>query len=839
MKHNKFYLLPILVLAIFILISTNTFQSQANAAVGDGQLTLTLKEVYVADLTTGLGDDDPYFPIISFRSRPFTPGSTEVQLANKLYDFTDLGTGEKTSIPADAGEAEFNNVHFSNMDSIAEGDFPEIIGFVTIAMENDLSISEVRQMILDELPNLEGKLIESIENGTLINELLKQLEGNTQTGSDGSNTASNSNCEGFDELLAQLPTGELDFIDEDFFVFNFIDNIFVSIADFYADDLVDINVFAYVTVLDTEFNFELTCERNNRTITISTWPTVPNSTPPQPRTIQYSLIDNPIVYKGDGGEWHVDASFSTTAQETTAPHVNYTLQQSLLTEKSFLPIAISNQQNVTQILNIPPDDSASEKISAITYNVQFLTPWNEGVIQGDHWPNTSARAVDIGAALACYDIVAMSETSNLNRRTEILGSMNANNRYCADRGDSSGFYWVSGPDIRAMGVITGWNSAITTFVNNIGQPVIGNELTIASRYPIAETHSLTFQSRYGIDSLAAKGVLHARLQIENGEIPSYLDVFATHLQAGFTEYKRAQVLELADFIYNHADPDIPILLMGDFNINGSPAQQANNNSDYNYLMGILEHLGTGHSFVDLGSHLEGGTNYSANPEDNRSERIDHILTTDPSLVVNQDNVQIHDFSGESGKAGLLSDHAAVSVILDFPVTKSTNGPDLVVKDIELSGDGVTVTIENMGSEQVLAGDDFWLDLYITPGIIPTKVNQIWQDVGDFGLAWGIFAKNVSLAPGETVTLTLGDAAFEIDQSNFPTLIPAGSKIYAQVDSVNSLTSYGGVLENHEETDGAYNNISVILLGHDIPTANWPTSQSRLTSTNSQMNTVRD
>jgi hypothetical protein len=32
-------------------------------------------------------------------------------------------------------------------------------------------------------------------------------------------------------------------------------------------------------------------------------------------------------------------------------------------------------------------------------------------------------------------------------------------------------------------------------------------------------------------------------------------------------------------------------------------------------------------------------------------------------------------------------------------------------------------------------------------------------------------------------------------------------VYAQVDSANTLTTYGGVLEDHEITGGAYNNVS--------------------------------
>ena len=35
----------------------------------------------------------------------------------------------------------------------------------------------------------------------------------------------------------------------------------------------------------------------------------------------------------------------------------------------------------------------------------------------------------------------------------------------------------------------------------------------------------------------------------------------------------------------------------------------------------------------------------------------------------------------------------------------------------------------------------------------------------------------------------------------------GTAVYAQVDSANTNTSYGAVLENHESNGGAYNNIA--------------------------------
>ena len=52
-------------------------------------------------------------------------------------------------------------------------------------------------------------------------------------------------------------------------------------------------------------------------------------------------------------------------------------------------------------------------------------------------------------------------------------------------------------------------------------------------------------------------------------------------------------------------------------------------------------------------------------------------------------------------------------------------------------------------------DEFWVDVYINPDPAPTAVNQIWEDLADEGLVWGVTAGALPLAPGEAITLTVG------------------------------------------------------------------------------------
>jgi len=106
--------------------------------------------------------------------------------------------------------------------------------------------------------------------------------------------------------------------------------------------------------------------------------------------------------------------------------------------------------------------------------------------------------------------------------------------------------------------------------------------------------------------------------------------------------------------------------------------------------------------------------------------------------------------------------------------------------------------------------EFWVDVYINPDPAPTGVNQIWPDLADEGLVWGVTAAALPLAPGDVLTLTVGDATYVPEYSQVAWPLAEGTPVYAQVDSASGDTTYGAVLENHEITGGVYNNISSIV-----------------------------
>ncbi len=147
------------------------------------------------------------------------------------------------------------------------------------------------------------------------------------------------------------------------------------------------------------------------------------------------------------------------------------------------------------------------------------------------------------------------------------------------------------------------------------------------------------------------------------------------------------------------------------------------------------------------------------------------------------------------------------LVRNDPVVSPVHAPDLVVERIIATSGNVWVVIKNQGDEPVLPEEAFWVDLYINPSSPPTAVNQTWAFLCDEGLVWGVPASALPLGPGDTLTLTIGDAYYWPGQSSFSGFLPSDAAIYVQVDSANTATIYGAVLEGHEITGGPYNNVS--------------------------------
>ncbi|GAB4410284.1 MAG: hypothetical protein Fur0044_03990 [Anaerolineae bacterium] len=133
------------------------------------------------------------------------------------------------------------------------------------------------------------------------------------------------------------------------------------------------------------------------------------------------------------------------------------------------------------------------------------------------------------------------------------------------------------------------------------------------------------------------------------------------------------------------------------------------------------------------------------------------------------------------------------IFLPLIVRNSVTAPDLVIDSLSASSSGVTLVIRNQGNAPVV--DAFWVDVYFNPTSTPT-VNKRWQDIASRGQVWGIQGVGLPLDPGESLTLTSGDAFYFPQFSSAPPL-PVGANVFGLVDSVDFSTTFGAVRESNE------------------------------------------
>ena len=166
-----------------------------------------------------------------------------------------------------------------------------------------------------------------------------------------------------------------------------------------------------------------------------------------------------------------------------------------------------------------------------------------------------------------------------------------------------------------------------------------------------------------------------------------------------------------------------------------------------------------------------------------------------SITANVNGGQFH----TSAIHGCRSAHEAwMPVILNA----ATFAPDLIVDSVTFNGAEATVVIKNIGL--AASNDDFWVDLLLNPASVPAGVNDVVETIGSQGHVWGVTRQ---VAAGESITLTVNDAYYSTESSDFPSIFQTGDVVYTQVDSASTDSpTVGGVLEIHEIRGGTYNNI---------------------------------
>jgi hypothetical protein len=212
--------------------------------------------------------------------------------------------------------------------------------------------------------------------------------------------------------------------------------------------------------------------------------------------------------------------------------------------------------------------------------------------------------------------------------------------------------------------------------------VLDDEIAIASRFPIVQVHTLVYSNCSGFDCFAAKGALHARIWRGAGHHGrDAIDVFNTHTNDGDGAVLQAQLDELTAFIQAHHDPQLPVILMGDFNISGNPADVDDPGSLYNTMITKLRRAVPG--LGDAGTSTQG-----TNPGED--DRIDYLLVadlaTDPTQVDYFKNMFFDISDPDLPQDGRLSDHGALLTrgqwaVRAFPPNPPTHLPREVTVEV--------------------------------------------------------------------------------------------------------------------------------------------------------------
>ncbi|MGD1994211.1 MAG: hypothetical protein PVI59_13550 [Anaerolineae bacterium] len=190
-----------------------------------------------------------------------------------------------------------------------------------------------------------------------------------------------------------------------------------------------------------------------------------------------------------------------------------------------------------------------------------------------------------------------------------------------------------------------------------------------------------------------------------------------------------------------------------------------------------------------------------------------VCSLQGTLAVGGDVVNTAVVTTEAGLTDPFSDNNSATVtngmeqvylplVFGGPVQEA---PDLVVTEIVATSYGMWVTVQNQGDAPVV--DGFWVDAYVDPDYAPRAVNQVWTDLGDQGIIWGVGSWALPLDPEESLVLRVGDRYYWPDLSDVSWPLPAGTPVYVQVDSYSPGTTYGLVLEDHEILGGSYNNVA--------------------------------
>ncbi|HEX2578428.1 MAG TPA: endonuclease/exonuclease/phosphatase family protein [Aquihabitans sp.] len=306
-----------------------------------------------------------------------------------------------------------------------------------------------------------------------------------------------------------------------------------------------------------------------------------------------------------------------------------------------------------------------------------LWPGGPAIPGGDRFfaPDVAVRAPMVGAAVReRFDVVALAECFEASEQAAVLSAWP---EATLVPGPGRGRFRTT-----SSGLATLLDPAAVTLVHQAGHAYrAGGDLRDA-------------------DTFATKGALLTRVRV--GEVAE-LDVVSTHLIAGgdllpipghddsvrHHAARMAQADELVSFIERERRPDVPVLLVGDFNVQARNPKLADAGADYDDLavrlrriglrdLWVTHGVGPGHTCTfrdpaDLPPDPDEPDRVADDPDGDPTtsagERIDQLWLApadDGATKVTAERPRRWAFPGRAvrgGRAGTLSDHLALSVEL--------------------------------------------------------------------------------------------------------------------------------------------------------------------------------
>jgi hypothetical protein len=121
--------------------------------------------------------DEPYLVAIGFRSRFRTPGSTQVFWSRDVRELGSFPSGRTAQVPPSMGEVFLPGVELVTREALVGGRFPEFFGSFVLVLESDSTpFSAIRALIDRLVAALHNELLELVERGSLVTNLLAPRE---------------------------------------------------------------------------------------------------------------------------------------------------------------------------------------------------------------------------------------------------------------------------------------------------------------------------------------------------------------------------------------------------------------------------------------------------------------------------------------------------------------------------------------------------------------------------------------------------------------------------------------------------------------------------------------